>query len=195
MTVDPNSTFVLIPGAGGSALYWYRLVAELERRGRASVAVELPAGDEAAGLPEYAAAVLDAIDGIATPIVVVAQSMGGFTAPLVCSQRPTEMLVMVNAMVPLPRDPRRLVGCHRAGRGPPAVRRGARASGAGRPARRLLPRRTGGRVRRGDGSARAATGGSAVRSATRHRPVARRADPRDRRRGRSLLPRPSSRSA
>ena len=64
MTVDPSSTFVLIPGAGGSAFYWYRLVAELDRRGRASVAVELPAGDEDAGLPEYAAAVLDAIDGI-----------------------------------------------------------------------------------------------------------------------------------
>ncbi len=45
---------------------------------------------------------LDAIDGITTPIVVVAQSMGGFTAPFVCTQRPTEMLVMVNAMIPLP---------------------------------------------------------------------------------------------
>ena len=41
MTIDPTCTFVLIPGAGGSAFYWYRLVAELEGRGRASVAVEL----------------------------------------------------------------------------------------------------------------------------------------------------------
>lgn len=104
MTVDPSCTFVLIPGAGGSAFYWYRLVAELDRRGRASVAVELPAGDEAAGLPEYAAAVLEAIDDITTPIVVVAQSMGGFTGPFVCTQRPTEMLVLVNAMIPIPRE-------------------------------------------------------------------------------------------
>ena len=74
MTIDPSCTFVLIPGAGGSAFYWYRLVAELDRRGYASVAVELPAADESAGLPEYAAVVLDAIDGITTPIVVVAQS-------------------------------------------------------------------------------------------------------------------------
>jgi pimeloyl-ACP methyl ester carboxylesterase len=102
MTIDPNCTFVLIPGAGGSAFYWHRLVAELERRGHASVAVELPAGDEAAGLPEYAAAVIEAIDHVTTPFVVVAQSMGGFTAPLVCAQRPAEMLVMVNAMIPLP---------------------------------------------------------------------------------------------
>ncbi len=34
MTIDPSCTFVLIPGAGGSAFYWYRLVAELDRRGR-----------------------------------------------------------------------------------------------------------------------------------------------------------------
>lgn len=106
MTPDARSTFVLIPGAGGSAFYWYRLVDELERRGVASVAVELPAGDDDAGLPEYAAAVLDAIDGldssIGTSIVVVAQSLGGFTGPYVCAQRPVDRLVMLNAMIPLP---------------------------------------------------------------------------------------------
>lgn len=102
MTIDRSCTFVLIPGAGGSAFYWHRLVAELQRRGHGSVAVELPAGDEAAGLPEYAAAVFDAIADDTTPIVVVAQSMGGFTGPLVCTQRPAEMLVLVNAMIPLP---------------------------------------------------------------------------------------------
>lgn len=102
MIIDPRSTLVLVPGAGGSAFYWHRLVAELHRRDVASVAVELPAGDETAGLPEYAAAVTDAIDELDTPIVVIAQSLGGFTAPLVCTQRATECLVLVNAMVPLP---------------------------------------------------------------------------------------------
>ncbi len=143
MTVDPNCTFVLIPGAGGSAFYWHRLVAELDRRGHASVAVELPAGDEAAGLPEYAAAVLDAIDGLATPIVVVAQSMGGFTGPLVCTHRPAEMLVMVNAMIPLPDE---TPGEWWDATGQAEARRRFAAeqgrAGAGRPARRLLPRRT-----------------------------------------------------
>jgi len=102
MTTDARPTFVLIPGAGGSAFYWYRLVAELDRRGVASVAVELPAGDDQAGLPEYASAVLDATDAIDTSIVVVAQSLGGFTGPFVCAQRAAQRLVMVNAMIPLP---------------------------------------------------------------------------------------------
>ena len=33
MIIDPRSTLVLVPGAGGSAFYWHRLVAELHRRG------------------------------------------------------------------------------------------------------------------------------------------------------------------
>jgi pimeloyl-ACP methyl ester carboxylesterase len=96
-----NPTFVLIPGAGGSAFYWHRLMEELERRGRAAVAVELPAGDETAGLAEYAGTVVEAI-GDRTGIVLVAQSLGGFTAPLVCERVPVDLLVMLNAMVPSP---------------------------------------------------------------------------------------------
>jgi pimeloyl-ACP methyl ester carboxylesterase len=96
-----NPTFVLIPGAGGSAFYWHRLVEELERRGREAVAVELPAGDETAGLAEYAEAVAAAI-GDRSPVVLVAQSMAGFTAPLVCERAPVESIVLLNAMVPAP---------------------------------------------------------------------------------------------
>jgi pimeloyl-ACP methyl ester carboxylesterase len=96
-----DRTFVLIPGAGGSAFYWHRLVEELERRGRAAVAVDLPAGDETAGLAEYTEAVVEAI-GNRSPVVLVAQSMGGFTAPLVCERVPVEMIVLLNAMVPAP---------------------------------------------------------------------------------------------
>jgi hypothetical protein len=33
---------------------------------------------------------------------VVAQSFGGFTAPLVCERVPVDLLVMLNAMVPSP---------------------------------------------------------------------------------------------
>ena len=36
------------------------------------------------------------------PGVVVAQSLGGFTAPLVCARVPVEALVFVNAMIPMP---------------------------------------------------------------------------------------------
>jgi pimeloyl-ACP methyl ester carboxylesterase len=95
------SCFVLIPGAGGAAWYWHRLVPELRARGHEAVAVELPAADPAAGFTEYADAVVAAAAG-RTGIVLVAQSMGGFTAPLVCERIPVELLVYLNAMVPRP---------------------------------------------------------------------------------------------
>jgi pimeloyl-ACP methyl ester carboxylesterase len=95
------STFVLIPGAGGKAWYWHRLVPELRRRGHEAVAVDLPAADDSAGLDEYVAAVVDAMAGQPDP-VLVAQSLGGFTAPLVCEKVPVSLLVMLNAMVPAP---------------------------------------------------------------------------------------------
>jgi pimeloyl-ACP methyl ester carboxylesterase len=98
-----DTTFVLLPGAGGAAWYWHRVVAELERRGRQAIAVDLPAADERAGLTEYADVVVEAI-GDRAPIVLVAQSMGGFTAPLVCERVPIELLILVNAMVPRPRE-------------------------------------------------------------------------------------------
>lgn len=94
-------TFVLIPGAGGRAWYWHRLVAELRARGRAALAVDLPAGDDDAGFEDYAAVVLDAAADL-DDIVVVAQSLGGFTGPLVCAKRPVRDLVLLNAMVPRP---------------------------------------------------------------------------------------------
>jgi len=94
-------TFVLIPGAGGEAWFWHRLVAELERRGHAAVPVDLPAGDDSAGWAEYTDAVVAAA-GDARDVVLVAQSMGGFTAPLVCDRVPVRLLVLLNAMIPEP---------------------------------------------------------------------------------------------
>ncbi len=97
-------TFVLIPGAGGEAWYWHRVVAELDRRGRVGVAVDLPAADDAAGLSEYVEAVVQAV-GDRQQLVLVAQSLGGFTAPIVCERVPVDLLVLLNAMIPLPGEP------------------------------------------------------------------------------------------
>ncbi|MGY1690431.1 alpha/beta fold hydrolase [Geodermatophilus sp. SYSU D01105] len=97
-----RATFVLVPGAGGQAWYWHRLVPELERRGHAAVPVDLPAGDDTAGLDRYAQTVVAAAAGATRPLVVVGQSMGGLTAPLVCARVPVDLLVLVNAMVPRP---------------------------------------------------------------------------------------------
>jgi pimeloyl-ACP methyl ester carboxylesterase len=95
------TTFVLVPGAGGDTWFWHRLGAELERRGHVAVPVALPTGDDSAGLAAYADAVVAAI-GDRAPVVLVAQSMGGLTAPLVCDRVDVELLVLLNAMVPLP---------------------------------------------------------------------------------------------
>jgi pimeloyl-ACP methyl ester carboxylesterase len=93
--------YVLIPGAGGAAWYWHRLTPLLEGRGHRAVAVDLPAADEKAGLQEYADAVVAAAEGLGE-VTVVAQSMGGFTAPLVCGRLPVSRMVLVNAMIPTP---------------------------------------------------------------------------------------------
>ena len=103
-------TFVLIPGAGGSARYWHLAALELRRRGYDVVAVELPAADDSAGLPQYIETVLKAI-GDRTNLVLVAQSLAGFTAPLVCARVPVRLLVLVNAMIPKPGEtPGEVVG-------------------------------------------------------------------------------------
>ncbi|SHH53201.1 Alpha/beta hydrolase family protein [Jatrophihabitans endophyticus] len=95
------TTFVLIPGAGGVALYWRELVIELESRGHVAVAVDIREDDPALGLPEYAALVDEAI-GAHRDVVVVAQSMGGFTAPMLARREALARIVLLNAMIPLP---------------------------------------------------------------------------------------------
>ena len=95
------ATFVLIPGAGGDPWEWHRLAPELERLGHDVVAVRLPSGDEAAGWTEYADAVDEAI-GDRGDLVLVAQSLAGFSAPLVAARRPVDLLVLLNAMIPRP---------------------------------------------------------------------------------------------
>jgi pimeloyl-ACP methyl ester carboxylesterase len=112
------ANYVLIPGAGGDAWYWHRLVPELQLRGHDVVAVDLPAGDDSAGLTEYADAVVDSI-GARSELILVAQSLAGFTAPFVCDRVPVNLLVLLNPMIPAPgRDRGGLVGQHRAYRGP-----------------------------------------------------------------------------
>jgi pimeloyl-ACP methyl ester carboxylesterase len=95
------ATFVLIPGAGSDSWHWHRVVPLLEGRGHEAIAVDLPCDDEDAGLGEYADAVVEAI-GERRDVVLVAQSMGGFTAPLVCERVPVDLVVLVAGMVPVP---------------------------------------------------------------------------------------------
>ena len=98
------ATFVLIPGAGGDPWEWHLLVAELESRGHEALAVRLPSGDDQAGWVEYADAVVAAI-GDRRDVVLVAQSLAGFTAPLVAERASVALIVLLNAMIPLPGEP------------------------------------------------------------------------------------------
>ena len=94
-------TFVLIPGAGGSAWVWSRVTRLLVEAGHEAIAVDLPGDDVRAGLERYTQLVVDAI-GARSDVVLVAGSLGGFTAPLVCERVPVRELVLVNAMIPDP---------------------------------------------------------------------------------------------
>ena len=97
------ATFVFIHGAGGRGSYW-----DLVAGGGSAtpvtdaVAMDLPCDDDAAGWSEYADAVVDAIGDRREDLVLVAQSLGGFTAPLVAERVPVELIVLVTAMVPRP---------------------------------------------------------------------------------------------
>jgi hypothetical protein len=95
------ATYVLIHGGGDVAWHWHPLADELRSRGHDVVAPDLPYEDDAAGLPEYADTVVDAI-GDRRDLVVVAHSFGAFTAPLVCDRAPVDLLVLLAGMVPAP---------------------------------------------------------------------------------------------
>lgn len=93
------STFLLIHGAGDVGWYWHLVEAELRGRGHDVVAPDLPAGDDALELEDYADAVVAAA-GDRRDLVVVGQSFGGFTATLVAARLPVDALVFVAGMIP-----------------------------------------------------------------------------------------------
>jgi pimeloyl-ACP methyl ester carboxylesterase len=98
------ATFVLVHGAGDVGWYWHLTAAQLARQGHDVVAPDLPCDDDSAGLFEYRDVVLEAI-GARGELVVVAQSFGAFTAPLVCERRTVRLLVLVAGLVPKPGEP------------------------------------------------------------------------------------------
>ena len=96
------ATYVLIHGAGSDSWYWHLVIPELRALGHEVVAPDLPCEDDSAGLAEYVDTIVDAIGEPFGQLVVVGQSLAGFSAPLVCQRVPVELLVLVAAMVPSP---------------------------------------------------------------------------------------------
>jgi pimeloyl-ACP methyl ester carboxylesterase len=95
------ASFILIPGAGGMAWYWQRAVPRIRAAGHEPIAVDLPGDDRHAGLAAYTDIIIRAI-AERTDVILVAQSLAGFTVPLVCARAPVRMVVFVNAMIPKP---------------------------------------------------------------------------------------------
>jgi pimeloyl-ACP methyl ester carboxylesterase len=94
------TTFALVHGGAHGAWCWERVVAELERRGHAAVAVDLPCEDDGAGAAAYAETVLEALPD--EPVVLVGHSLGGLTVPLVAAGRPARRMIFVSALLPVP---------------------------------------------------------------------------------------------
>ena len=95
------ATFALIHGAGDVGWYWHLVERELRQRAHDAVAPDLPNEDDSAGLRDYADTVVEAI-GDRRNLIVVGQSYGGFTAPLVTDRLPVDALVLVAGMIPAP---------------------------------------------------------------------------------------------
>jgi pimeloyl-ACP methyl ester carboxylesterase len=95
------ASYVLIHGAGSDSWYWHLVKPRLRSLGHDVVAVDLPCDDDDAGLCEYADTVVRAV-GDRSEVILVAQSLAGFTAPLVCGRLPVILMVLVAGMTPRP---------------------------------------------------------------------------------------------
>jgi pimeloyl-ACP methyl ester carboxylesterase len=95
------ATFVCLHGAGGWGSHWDLVAAELRAAGHDVIAPDLPCTTEST-LGAYRDAVLSAIGDRPGELAIVAQSLAGLIAPLVCDAVPVDLLVLVAAMVPVP---------------------------------------------------------------------------------------------
>jgi pimeloyl-ACP methyl ester carboxylesterase len=95
--------FALVHGAGDVGWYWHLVEAELRARGHVSVAPDLPADDDNLTLTDYRDVVVEAAAAVSPQPdawVVVGQSFGAFTAPLVAERLDADALALVAGMIP-----------------------------------------------------------------------------------------------
>jgi len=96
-----TATFVLIPGAGTDPRVYASTIEALGALGRDALAPALPLHDQDARPSDHADAVAAALPRDAE-LVVVAQSLGAFTGPLVASRVPVAQLILLAPMIPKP---------------------------------------------------------------------------------------------
>ncbi len=118
--MSDRPTFGLVHGAWHRGSCWAPLVEELDRRGLASVVVDLPSDRAEAGVDDYAAHVVRSWEHVTGPLVLVGHSLGGLTVPVVATRRPVALLVYLCALLP---DPGRSLVEQRAGTDPAMMTR------------------------------------------------------------------------
>jgi pimeloyl-ACP methyl ester carboxylesterase len=94
--------FVLIHGAYHDSWCWHLLRQELLRQGHQVVAPDLPTDDPEAGADGYASLVLKAIEPSGEPAILVGHSLAGLTLPVVAARMPTQLMVFLCALLPVP---------------------------------------------------------------------------------------------
>lgn len=92
--------FILIPGAGADPRVYCETITALEALGHSALAPPLPLGDPDAAPSDHAAAILGAV-APEPGTVVVAQSLGAFTGPLVAGDLDAA-LILLAPMIPSP---------------------------------------------------------------------------------------------
>jgi pimeloyl-ACP methyl ester carboxylesterase len=96
-----RATYVLLPGAGGDSWYWHLVAPKLRAHGHDVLTPDLPADDDSAGLGEYTETVVHVL-GDRADLIVVAQSLAAFVAPMLCERVEVRMIVLVAPMIPAP---------------------------------------------------------------------------------------------
>ena len=95
------TSFILIPGAGADPRVYEATIQALGELGHDAIAPPLPLEDGSAGPSDHAAAVASAVPK-GVDVVVVAQSLGAFTGPLVAAAVPVAQLILLAPMIPRP---------------------------------------------------------------------------------------------
>jgi pimeloyl-ACP methyl ester carboxylesterase len=95
------ATFVLIPGAGTDPRVYDATIEALGALGHGGLAPTLPLDDPDAAPSDHADAVVGVLPTDAE-LIVVAQSLGAFAAPLVAARAPVAQLLLVAPMIPRP---------------------------------------------------------------------------------------------
>jgi pimeloyl-ACP methyl ester carboxylesterase len=98
------TTYALIHGAGDVGWAWHLVERELRLRGKATVAPDLPIGNDDASLLDHAQVVVEAINATHDEgqLIVVGHSWGAYIAPIVAELAAADLLVLVSPMIPQP---------------------------------------------------------------------------------------------